>query len=103
MYESFDFRKDERDRTKIDYTPAEVIGALRFWALSRKDTVKLVKQGAGIGKGGFWSDDKIKTLALWVPGAKHAMDATRHLLYYRAFTLSDASLLEPFHPTLRGD
>jgi len=100
VYEPFEFRKDERDRYKIDYTAAEVVGALRLWAYSR-DYVKLVRSGASKGKG-FWIDDKIKALGLWVPGQRHAMDATRHLLAYRSFQLNDLSLFEPFRPPATG-
>lgn len=96
VVEKFEFRLDERERTKIDYTAAQVIGAIRFWAMDL-DHIKLVRRGATIGKG-FWTDDKIKTLALWVPGNKHAMDATRHLLSYRLFELQHKALLEPFRP-----
>lgn len=94
--EKFEFRLDERDRTKIDYTAAEVIGAVRCWAMDLEH-IKLIRRGATIGKG-FWTDDKLKTLGVWVPGKKHAMDATRHLLSYRLFGLEHKGLLEPFRP-----
>lgn len=94
--EKFEFRLDERDRTKIDYTAAEVIGALRLWQLER-DAVKLVMQGATKAKG-FWMDDKLKSLGVWVPGARHAMDALRHLLAYRLFDLQHKELLSSFAP-----
>jgi hypothetical protein len=94
--ERFEFRLDERSRTKIDYTAAEVIGALRIWAHERP-YVRLVMTGAGLGKG-FWSDDKIKTLGLWVPGQRHATDALRHLLRYRLFAMNHTELLQPFKP-----
>jgi hypothetical protein len=96
MLERFEFRMDERDRTKIDYMPAEVVGAIRSWAHGRT-SVKLVLTGASLGKG-FWTDDKIKKLALWVPGLRHAMDALRHLLRYRLFHLRHQELLESFRP-----
>jgi hypothetical protein len=91
--EGFDFRKDEQFRTKIDYTAAEVIGATRFWTALRPQ-VTLIRSGAGLGKG-FWGDDKIKKLNLWVPGKKHAMDARRHLLRYMVFELQMNELLLP--------
>jgi hypothetical protein len=96
IVERFDFRMEERYRDRIDYTAAEVIGALRVWA-SDRECVKLIRVGAGLGKG-FWRDDRIKTLRLWVPGARHAMDATRHLLRYRSFTLNEQWLFDPFKP-----
>jgi hypothetical protein len=97
LYETFDFRMEERYRDKIDYTAAEVIGAMRMWAFERSEVVTLVKAGAGLGKG-FWTDAKMKQAGLWVTGMKHAMDAKRHLLRYRAFKLNDTSLFEPFRP-----
>lgn len=95
-FESFDFRKEEQYRDRIDYTAAEVIGAIRCWGLSRK-SVHLVRAGAGIGKG-FWTDDRLKALGLWVPNYRHAMDAMKHLLRYRAFVLHHTELFEPFRP-----
>lgn len=95
-WETFDFRMEERYRDKIDYTAAEVIGALRMWAYARPN-VKVVHAGAGLGKG-FWSNEKIKQCSLWVPGQRHAMDARRHLLRYRLFKLQHNSLLDPFKP-----
>jgi len=94
--ERFDFRHEERDRDKIDYTAAEVNGALRLWALDRP-YVRLIPSGASSGKG-FWDDDKIKKLGLWVPGRKHAMDATRHLLTYMSFALNMTELFMPLKP-----
>lgn len=96
--EKFEFRLDERDRTKIDYTAAEVIGALRYWRANYLPDVTLVMQGATKGKG-FWTDDKLKKLGVWVPGKKHAMDALRHVLAYRVFDLGHKELLEPFRPS----
>jgi len=101
LYESFDFRMSERHRDKIDYTAAEVIGAIRHWGLGCSH-IKFIRAGAGLGKG-FWSDDKIKQAGLWVPGKRHAMDATRHLLRYRAFILNDHSLFEPFRPIAESE
>lgn len=95
-FESFDFRMEERYRDRIDYTAAEVIGALRCWGLDRK-AVHLVRTGAGLGKG-FWTDERIKALGLWVPNYRHAMDAMRHLLRYRSFVLNHTELFEPFRP-----
>jgi hypothetical protein len=96
IYETFDFRHDESFRDKIDYTPAEVIGALRCWALDRYN-ITLVKQNAATGKG-FWTDEKVRKLGLWVPGRRHAMDAMRHLLRYQVFVLKDVSKLHRLRP-----
>ena len=99
--ESFDFRMDERYRDKIDYTAAEVIGALRLWyswILPDNGQVTMEFKGAGLGKG-FWVDEKIKKVGLWKPGQRHAMDAMRHLLRYMAFQLDMVELFEPFRPS----
>jgi hypothetical protein len=90
--ESFEFRHEERYRDKIDYTAAEVIGALRTFVLERP-SIELFRQNAATAKG-FWTDDKLKRLGVWVPGNKHAMDATRHLLRYRTFELDHRYLLK---------
>lgn len=88
--ESFEFRQTERHRDFINYIPREYIGVTKLFC--RLQCTKYFEQKAAQAKG-FWSDDKIQKLGLWVPGRKHAMDATRHYLYHRAFTLADQSLL----------
>jgi len=99
--ESFDFRLEERYRDKIDYTAAEVIGALRLWYIRGGNgsvtNVEMEFKGAGLGKG-FWTDEKIKKVGLWQPNMRHAMDAMRHLLRYMAFQLDMVELFEPFRP-----
>jgi hypothetical protein len=95
--ERFEFRLDERDRTKIDYTAPEVNGAIRYWSHDR-DHVYRYMQGAAKAKA-FWTDDKIKTLNLWVRGRRHGMDALRHVLAYRTFVLGDKALFDHFRPT----
>jgi len=96
VYEPFEFRRNERERDKIEYTSAEVVGALKYWA-DDLDYVKLVPQPASSGMA-FWDDAKIKKLGLWVPGRRHAMDATAHLLKYRSFVLGEKHLYLPFKP-----
>lgn len=92
--ESFEFRQTERHRDFINYIPREYIGIAKlFWQIHRSPSgVMYYEQRASQAKG-FFSDDKVKQLTLWVPGRKHAMDATRHYLYHRVFTLNDKSLL----------
>lgn len=99
VVERFNFRMNERDRTKIDYTAAEVIGALRF-AFETEPTraTTLHFQMAAEGKA-FFDDDKLRRLGLWKGSQmRHAMDALRHVLHYRTFTLGDKSVLEKFKP-----
>lgn len=93
--ESFDFRKTDQGRDKIEYVSAEYIGIVKLYQRMFPD-IRLVMQSAGTAKGGFWGtkhDSKIKAINLWEPGMKHAMDALRHLLYYVTFTLNDKTLL----------
>lgn len=106
VVEKFEFRLEERDRTKIDYTAAEVIGALRLWSIVHSADecgwdVDLIMQGATKAKG-FWTDEKLKDMGVWVPGHKHAMDALRHVLAHRVFTLDDKAVLQVFRPDPRS-
>lgn len=64
-------------------------GATNFGAVEINGVIKLyqqltdkpiVWQGRQIKN--FWDDEKLKTVTLWEKGQKHAMDATRHMLYY---------------------
>lgn len=109
--EAFEFRQeDAATRPKIDYMAAHYEGVVELYCkfVSNRflkplvPEVVLVKQYAsqvkGQGKKGrsktFWGDDaKIKKLGLWKPGKPHAMDATRHYLYYVTFTLGDKRYL----------
>jgi hypothetical protein len=79
--ESFEFRN--RARSGLVLVPLEYIGVMKRWvqANERHGRVRYVEQTASMGKG-FVTDEVIKKLDLWYPGYKHAMDATRHLLYY---------------------
>ena len=61
----------------------EVIGVLHLWCQQNDaDYTGMLPAQAKA----FWTDDKIKKLALWTPGKPHAMDAMRVLLTYRAST-----------------
>lgn len=90
--ESFEFRQfDKRDRHNINLMSREYIGVTKLFCQERT-TTELVMQTAATGKG-FVKDENIKKLGLWHPGWKHAMDATRHLLYYMVNTLKCEDLL----------
>lgn len=101
--ERFLFLHEFRDRSKIDYTPAEYIGVAKQW-LQRSKHKHVVWQNAaqacgatafyGDNKKGEGGNQKIQKLGLWIPGKRHAMDSLRHLLYYQTFTLNDQSILE---------
>ena len=87
VYESFLYQR----RDKVDLRPVEAIGVIKLYAAIHDIT--LVAQTPATGKR-FWTDEKIKKLNLWEEGQPHAMDAMRHLLYYRAFSQGEHSLLE---------
>ena len=93
IVEPFEFRQDDRNRDKIDYIAGEVIGAIRVWAYDRP-YIRWIRQSASYGVEGFWTDDNVKKAALWVPGKRHAMDATKHILMYRSFKLDHIDLFE---------
>ena len=90
--ERFEFRRDERHRDKIDYVAREYIGVVKLFVQMTLGAT-LFEQGASQAKQ-FFSDDVLKKLSVWVPGQRHAMDATRHYLYHRVFTHGDSSLLQ---------
>jgi hypothetical protein len=87
VYESFLYQR----RDKVDLRPVEAIGVIKLYAAL--NSITLVAQTPATGKR-FWTDDKIKKLNLWEEGQPHAMDAMRHLLYHRTFTLGENYLLE---------
>lgn len=92
VYESFEFRNQTKDaeRDNINLMSREYIGVTRLFAQARMDGREgqlLSFQTAGKAKGfipdkGPMANKKIKDAGLWYPNQKHAMDATRHLLYH---------------------
>lgn len=62
------------------YTP-RLIGRIESWA--EHNNVPLTKQMASCMK--FCSDVKLKDWNLWVPGQRHAMDATAHACFFFIF------------------
>jgi hypothetical protein len=96
-YETFDFRHEEQPRDKIDYIAREVIGATRAWALEWTYAATL-RMNAGTGKG-FWNDDKLQRIGVYVPGQPHAMDALRHLLRYMTFGLKQQEIMMRLRPS----
>lgn len=85
---------------KVDLTPREVIGILKL-ACAQYD-VEIVWQSPGDVNGKddavFWTDAKVKHLGLYKPGHVHEMDAVKHILYYRAFKLSEQDLYKALKP-----
>lgn len=91
--ESFEFRNmDRRNRDNLSLISREYIGVVKrfYQAIKAKmpeADVKLVMQTASLAKGfipdsGAQANKKIREAGLWYPDQKHAMDATRHLLWY---------------------
>jgi hypothetical protein len=108
--ESFDYRPvgkydfgGSRAIPKVDLTPRNVIGILEL-ACAQHD-VEIVWQKPSIVNGDdgrktqdpsvFWTDEKVKKLGLYKPAHVHEMDAVKHILHYRAFTLDETKLFEP--------
>jgi hypothetical protein len=91
IYESFEFRNlDRRERDNINLISREYIGVIKLFAEARmlgRPDQRLIRQKAADAKGfipdkGAMANKKLKDAGLWYPNSKHAMDATRHLLYY---------------------
>src|SRR3954454_8885906 len=84
--ESFEFRNmDRRHRDNINLMSREYIGVAKLY--HQTENVSLFMQGAGLAKGfipdtGSQANKKLRDAGLWKSGWPHAMDATRHLLYY---------------------
>lgn len=95
--ESFEFRNTiaDKNRGNLELVSKEYIGVIKLFVQQRSKTSykelrpKLVFQTASVGKPRnkpgnrtLVTDDDIKTLGLWYPNNRHAMDATGHLLHY---------------------
>jgi hypothetical protein len=88
--ESFEFRQS-RQRDNINLMSREYIGIAKLYEQERKNPV--VFQTAAMAKS-FVTDQKLKSMHLWHPGKKHAMDAMRHLVYYLVNKEKQYNLLE---------
>jgi hypothetical protein len=77
--ERFQFRPVDKNRQRIVLDSREYIGVAKLYC--QRNRKPFVLQTPAEAKG-FWTDDKIRKLDLWIPSHPHAMDATRHLLYY---------------------
>lgn len=112
--ESFEFRKNEKDRTRdnIVLDSKEYIGVVNLYKQTYDATtshdhpgsLEVVFQTSGMvipGPAGnaFWTDEKLERVGhLAKPKTtwRHANDAMRHLLYYMLFKMNRQDLLEPF-------
>lgn len=61
---------------------AEYIGVVKYWmqSVGKFAGARHVEQRPQVQQ--FWDNGKIKKLALWRPGIKHSMSATKHVLRY---------------------
>lgn len=76
--ESFEYRNRARAGLVLD--SREYIGVTQLYCDKRG--IPLIQQTAAMGKG-LVKDENLKKLDLWYGTKwKHAMDATRHLIYY---------------------
>lgn len=80
VMERFVFR---RNKTKVDYTPVEVIGRIRQWAEDRQ--VPIVQEYTLSVVKHYFTDKRLQQLGFWFEGKQHARDAARHFLYYVTF------------------
>jgi hypothetical protein len=105
VYERFNYQRRELDKgVSLRLDSVEYIGVIKLWHAKRFETVTLVPHQPSqmnLFGGGTGHDDggeKLKKLGLYIPGAPHAMDATRHLMYYLVVTLGQRWWLERLKP-----
>jgi hypothetical protein len=77
--ESFEYRNN-RHRNNLELYPLELIGVVKLFT----DPNNLTMQNAAKGKG-FYTDEKLKKMDLYIPGLQHGRDAARHLLHWFTF------------------
>jgi len=112
--ESFDYRPvgkynfgGSRAVPKVDLTPREVIGILKLVCAQHDLDIVWQKPAIVNGDDGkktnnpsvFWTDAKVKQLGLYKPGHVHEMDAVKHILHYRSFTLGEEGLYKALKPS----
>jgi hypothetical protein len=68
-----------RNNVAASTTALEYIGVIKCFAQLSNTT--LIMQTPSQAKG-FWNDAKLRRCQLYLPSSGHAMDATRHVLYY---------------------
>lgn len=105
--ESFDYRPvgkydfgGSRAIPKVDLTPRNVIGILELACAYAGNDIIWQSPSTINGDDGkktnnpsvFWTDEKVKKLGLYKPNNVHAMDAVKHILHYRSFTLGETNL-----------
>ena len=111
--ESFDYRPvgkynfgGNRSIPKVDLIPRNVIGILELACAYAKQEIIWQKPSCVNGDDGsksgdpnvFWTNDRLTMLGLYKRSQIHAMDATKHILYYRAFTKKEEYLFHALRP-----
>lgn len=91
--ERFQYR---RNRPDADLTAMKVIGIAELAAQRLSTEFHYQQASVPNGEEGdtFWTTNRVKHLGLWLTGMIHAMDATKHILYYRSFTLGENDLIK---------
>ncbi|HKU51683.1 MAG TPA: hypothetical protein VJQ25_04395 [Nitrospira sp.] len=87
VYEDFSYRNQAR--RGLDLTPVKLIGVIEMHKEMFEPFISYTKQSAAAGKG-FYSDEKLKDLGVYVAGLQHGRDATRHLLQWANFGAGSA-------------
>lgn len=78
------------EKTGLKLISAEYIGIVKLWC--KLNDIPYVPQTSSEGKG-FWTDDKLRRVGLYVVN-KHIRDATRHLLHYLSFDMHNNTWVE---------
>ena len=91
VYEKFTYQR----RDRVELYPVQVIGVIRMYA--QQEDIPEFSHTASAAKG-LITDDKLKKMGLWIPNLRHAMDATRHLMYHLIVTRGEPQWLESLRP-----
>lgn len=84
-----DFEVRDKSPTGLNMTSAHLIGIVKLYAEWYKVPVTLQKAMHALGKGGHYSDAKLKELGIYLPAREHAMASLKHFMqwfnYYGGF------------------
>jgi hypothetical protein len=98
IYERFMYQRRELDKgVSLRLDSVEYIGIIKLWAAKHPNTSVHCQTPAQAKN--LWTDDKLKKVELWIPGNPHAMDATRHLLYYLVVNQGEKSWIQKLRPS----
>lgn len=81
VYEDFQYRN--RARPGLVLTSAHLIGVVEAYKGLAPDCM-VKKQAPAQGKG-YYNDDMLRRMGLYVRGLEHGRDAARHLLHFMTF------------------